>query len=467
MERELVGKRPTFRPFRRRANFYRILLWLGLILLGTWLLLSLQRGQLRQPFMPTPTPTRTSQSYFLEAKAHFDAGKLDDPDPPAPTPPSPDAIDAFQRALELDPNNGLAWAELARIQAYSSSLLRNDAERTIRLAEAKRSADRAVELAPDESTVRAIRAFVLDWYAFTLPNERRVEILAEAESEALRAYNLDTDNSLALAFYAEILVDQQKWNQARQYAEQAVFLNENSMDTHRAYAYVLESWGEYNSAIQQYKRAAEITPNLTFLYLQIGKLYREGIKNPDLALEYFARAAEINEQLGVQNPNPFIEIARTYTQLGEFFIAARNAEKALDLDPTNAITYAQLGSIFIRARNYEGAMPLLKCAVQGCTATENVRGAVTPLELSNLTVAYYYVDYGTVLAFLSRPNENFCPEARGVLAQVRTAYPEDPILIEIVNDSEGICRRLEGGTADTPAAAATSTPPAAANQASP
>ena len=79
-----------------------------------------------------------------------------------------------------------------------------------------------------------------------------------------------------------------------------------------------------------------------FYYILISKL-PGGINNPDQALDYFARAANINKQLGVQNPLPYIEIAKTYTQQGEFFIAARNAEKALEMDPTNASTYGQLG----------------------------------------------------------------------------------------------------------------------------
>ncbi len=63
--------------------------------------------------------------------------------------------------------------------------------------------------------------------------------------------------------------------------------------------------------------------------------------------------------------------------------------------------------------------------------------AVEGLPLSSLTVAYYYVEYGTNLAFLSRPNENYCPEALQVLAQVRQAYPDDTSL-------DGDCRRQRG-----------------------
>ena len=405
------------------------------------------------PLQPTPTPTRMAESYFLEAKAYFDAGKLDDPSNEVAGSTAPainDAIDAYQAALERDPNNFQAWAELARIQVYSSNMLPNDTARFTRLDEALNSATKAVELAPDDSTVRAVRAFALDWYAYNplVPKEQTVELLNEAEREASRAIQLDPDNPLGLAFYAEILADQQKWLQAEKYASQAVQLDPNSMDAHRVYGYVLETLSQYKAAIEQYQRAAEIAPNQTFLYVRIGVNFREGIKNPDRALEYFERAARINSQLGVQNPLPYIEIARTYTQMGQFFIASRNAERALSLDNLNAHTYGQLGIIFRRARNYEGAMPLLQCAVRGCTADENEMGKtdVQGLPLSSLTVAYYYVEYGTNLAFLSRPNENYCPEALPILQQVRQAFPDDTSLMEIVQDSEGICRRLQGGS---------------------
>jgi tetratricopeptide (TPR) repeat protein len=457
MERDLVGKRPSFHQDRQRTNFYRVMILLALIIASLWIMLGLRRGEIRSPLDPTPTPTRVSESYFLEARAYFDAGKLDDPSNATPGPGVPainDSIDAYQAALRGDPQNASAWAELARIQTHSSSMLRNDTEKLKRLNEAKESANRAVELAPDDSTIRAIRAFVLDWLAYNplVPAEQSTDLLVEAEREASRAFQLDPQNALALAYYAEILADQQKWAQAEKYAAQAVAQDPESMDTHRVYGYVLETLGKYNSAIQQYQEAARINPNMTSLYVRIGQNFREGIRNPERALEYFDRAAKINQGLGVQNPNPYIEIARTYTQMGQFFAAMINAEKALELDPTNANTYGQLGIIFRRARNYEGAMSLLQCAVDGCTASENEMGKVDVegLPLTSVTVAYYYVEYGTNLAFLSRPNENYCPTALDVLGQVRRAYPDDPSLMGIVEDSEGICRRLQGGQVAVP-----------------
>jgi tetratricopeptide (TPR) repeat protein len=461
MNRKLTGKRPTFHP-KKGGNFYRIMLWIGLILTGVWVLLGFERGQLKSPLEPTPTPTRVPESYFLEAQAYFEAGKLDDPgnELPGSTNKSEinDAIEAYEAALAGDPTNARAWAELARIQVYSSSLLRNDAERLVRLESALQSANRAVELEPDESVNHAIRSFALDWLASNplVDSERSEELLNQAELAASRALQLDSENPLALAFYAEILADNQKWLQAEKFATQAVSLGPELMDTHRVRGYVMETLAQYNEAIKEYLEAARISPNMTFLYLRIGANFREGIKNPVRALEYFEKAAVINQQLGVDNPRPYIEIARTYSQEGQFFAASINAQKALELDKFNANTYGQLGLIYRRARNYEGAMPLLQCAVVGCTAEENEIGgvAVEGLPLTNPTVAYYYVEYGTNLAFLSRPTENYCPQAIPILDQVKKAASQwnDPFLVAIAEDSEGICRRvMAAGTQPTQA----------------
>lgn len=450
MNRKLIGKKPTFRP-QRGWNFYRLMLWVSLILAGVWVLLSFDRGQLVSPLEPTPTPTRMPESFFQEAQAYFDAGKLDDPSNEAEDSGLPkinDAIEAYQAALIGDPNNAIAWRNLARIQAYSSSMLGSDGERLDRLEEALDSATRAVELSPDESSSHAIRAFVLDWLASNplVSKDRTKELLNEAELAATRSLQLDSENPLALAYYAEVLADQQKWLQAEKFATRAVELGPELMDTHRVRGYVMETLAQYNEAIKEYLEAAKIAPNMTFLYLRIGANYREGIKREDQALEYFDKAARINEQLGVLNPLPYIEIARTYTQDGQFFAASINAKKALELDRFNANTYGQLGMIYRRARNYEGAMPLLQCAVIGCTAAENEIGQVDVqgLPLSSPTVAYYYVEYGTNLAFLSRPSENYCDQALPILAQVKQAANEwnDPFLIAIAEDSEGICRRV-------------------------
>jgi tetratricopeptide (TPR) repeat protein len=370
----------------------------------------------------------------MEGDAQFTAGSLDK------------SIAAYQEAVRVDPNNAQAWAELARIQAYSTSLLTTDAETKVRLDEALQSAQEAVKLAPDDSTAHAVLAFTLDWNANpSLLDDAQIQaLLTKADLEAVRALQLDSSNTLAMAYYAEILVDEQKWTQAEQYIKQAVDHDPSLMDVHRVYAYVLEALGEYNLAIQEYDKAIAITPKLTFLYLRAGANYRQlGFKSLntdtqkqlfDSSLEYFAKAASINNELQVKDPVPYLSIAKTYSQEGEYFIAARNVQKALDFQPSNADIYGQLGIIYFKSRNYEGSIPALQCAVRGCSGDNSCIGRgltacddqnpavqVVGLPLSLSTVDYYQV-YFSVLAALGPRNPTvYCPEALNIIAKVRAS----------------------------------------------
>jgi tetratricopeptide (TPR) repeat protein len=160
----LHGKEPTFRNTKHKSNVYRILVLVVLIVFFGAVISGIARGEVQPLFMPTPTPTRTTHSFVVEGETHFEAGNLNA------------AIEAFQKASELDPTDPEILTELARIQTYSSSLLTTDAERTQRLAEALESIDRAKELAPDSSQVIAIRAFVLDWNANPLLVDARLRL---------------------------------------------------------------------------------------------------------------------------------------------------------------------------------------------------------------------------------------------------------------------------------------------------
>jgi tetratricopeptide (TPR) repeat protein len=235
---------------RSQSNIYRMFFWVVLILGGIWFVRQVQLGVVKPLFQPTPTPTRNSRSYALEGEAQFTAGKLDA------------AIAAYQEAVRVNPLDADSLAKLARIQTYSTALLVTDAEQRERLEQARASIARAVELAPDDSTVHAIRAFVLDWSANSalVGNDQAQDYLAEAEQEAVRALQLDNTNTLALAFYAEILVDQQKWTQGELNIRQALERDPSLMDVHRVSASVQESLGNYTLAISPTNRPSRAPP---------------------------------------------------------------------------------------------------------------------------------------------------------------------------------------------------------------
>ncbi|HEY5269511.1 MAG TPA: tetratricopeptide repeat protein [Anaerolineales bacterium] len=457
---------------RRTSNLYRLFALALFILGGVWIVIRLTTGEIPNPFDPTPTSTRTINSWVLEGEASFEAGNL------------PAAITAYQDATKVDPNDAGVLAELARIQAYSSRLLSNDTDRLARLTEALQSADQAKALAPDDSNVLAIRAFVLDWNAdpnldaLRTGGKTAAKLIIEADQEALHAISLNHENPLALAFYAEILIDEQKWTQAEPNIQSALQLGPQVMDVHRIYAYYLESNKYYSQAIEEYQKALTINPNLTFLYISIGHNYRtlalplpQGSQQTQLynqALASYAKAVRLNEQLKISDPSPFLAIAKTYAQMGEFFAAALNAQKAVALDPTNADIYGQLGNIYKRGRNYETSIYALQCAVVGCTPEVSCLArngcpagdagvTVIPLPLSPKS-ATYYLDYGSVLAAFSPQKPSNCDAAVRVLTLLIQTYSTDQVIVSNAADGLSICANVNAAQTQTPTPVLNKTP---------
>jgi tetratricopeptide (TPR) repeat protein len=457
MNLSLSGKNPSFRKNKPHANAARGLV-LFVLVIGS---IFLYRGvviqkTIRSPFEPTPIPTRISSSYALEGETNFSAGNL------------VAAIDAYKKAVQQDPNNGQLWAELARIQTYSSASLTTDADSRKALNDALDSANQAVKVAPEDSTAHAIRAFVLDWNSNPILNpDKSAAMLTEGEQEASRALFLDNQNTLALAYDAEIMVDEQKWDQAEQKIQLALKQDASLMDVHRVNAYVKENEGKYSDSIDEYTKAAAITPNLTFLYIRIGATYRL-LQQFDRALVYFTKAALIEEQLGMKDPIPFIAISKTYSQMGQFFAAALNMRKALQLNPNTPEVYGEIGIIYFQSRNYEGAIPALKCAVKGCTPAEScdVRNCdplndpkitIQGMPLTENTVVYYYT-YGSVLAAMHLPSDDYCNQAMPILHQVQAAFSSDSSIMGITQPSIEICSNIPTNITTTPGVVITPTP---------
>lgn len=454
----IPGDQMPFGDRGRRSNVWRMALYGLLIAAGVMLTRMVEAGRVKPLFLPTPTSTRPASSYAELGRTYFEAGNLEQ------------AIASFEAAVDLQPNDPGLWAELARIQTYSSELQPTFQKRSQRLADARASIDKAVEVDPDNATAYAIRILVYDWSAaaaLDVPDQRQ-EFLSEAETSAQRASLLDPGSLLVQALSAEVSIDQQKFSQAidnaSTAAEQIGKDDPFSMDVHRVYGTVLEGNGYYNQAITEYEKAVQANPNMTFLYLRIGVNYRRlagsALSPPERSsliersLEAFDRAARINEQNGIQDPTPYMAIGRTYLQDGEFFIAAANVLRALAIDPGNGEIYGFLGIVYYKARNYESALSVLKCAVDGCSAEDtsallcdlNVYlcdpedpesmaygEEVTGLPLNATSLEVYYT-YDSALAAGKE-----CDRANRVSQELLAAYGQDPIVRDIVQENQAIC----------------------------
>jgi tetratricopeptide (TPR) repeat protein len=467
---ELSNRGPSFRKRKRRSNLYRMMVWTALIVAGFLIARGVETREIKPLFYPTATPTRTLSSLEQEARTYFDLGKLD-----CRSENTRDcAIWAYQEAIRLNSQNPRLYLELARIQTYSSVMLSTDEEQLGRMQEALENVNKAVELNPEDSSALAIRAFVLDWYATKqlVSEEERSAMLNEAEQVARQAYDRDPNNTVALVYYAEILLDQHKWMEAEQTIQLAIEQPDAQtlMDFHRVNGLVAENLAEYNRAIEEYQKASEISPNLTFLYIRIGRLLFFQ-KKYDEAFASYGKAVTLNERLGIKDPYPYLAIADGYANRGDFFGAVLNVRGALELDPSDPKVFAQLGMVYHRSKNYEGSIEAFHCALEGCTAEEACKihqsseecipdeetpmvAVPGPMALTDTTVLYYYT-YGSVLAGLHKPTRPYCDRALDILSMVRSSYSDDAEIMSIVEASEAICTPMAASlpASDVPATA--------------
>jgi tetratricopeptide (TPR) repeat protein len=470
--------------FRRQRRWYSSPFYIFalciLIISGLFITQGFRRGEIKPLFLPTPTPTRIASSYSMEAETHFQAGNLDA------------AIASYQVAITINPNNGQLYAELARILTYSTESQITDKEKEARFQQAQQAAEKGIELDPENSTVYAVHAFVMDWYASfvrLIQNDetKGMKMLTQAEQSINKAVTLDETNVLAQVVSAEIQIDQQRFDLALESISRALKMAPDMWEAHRVYALYLENQADYLGSINELETALKLAPNMTFLYIQLGQSYRsrglaawnspaQSTEYYNKAIQYFDLAATRNEQLGIQDPLPYLGIGRAYAQIGEFYSASRNMGKALQYDPTNPNVYAQLGMVYRQARNYEDAISALKCGVRGCNAEVSCylrtgdKDCDTPLQingmpLSSSTLVYYYT-YASLLAGMYLPGQGerstYCTESTKLIRDIRSStFANDPTIASILNESEAICRSMTSGAqqkTSTPIGQPTATP---------
>ena len=435
---QLTGKNLEFKH-ENRSNPLTVLLLLFLCVISLFLLKAVVSKTIVSPWLPTAVPTRNATSFAMEADTYFRAGNLQK------------AADSYAAAAVLEPDNADYVWKRGRSLIYLTGSQTTDQEKSATLTEVINSLEKALDTFTENSNIYSILAFAYIWYADAdLCGAANVETnQALAESNIRRAVDFNSRNPLAYAIYSEILLAQSNYVRAEQMLSQALEYGTSSenrdsdvmFDVYRVQGILLESYGQYRSAIDAY-------PNMTFLQIRIGVNWRQ-ITDYDSALEMFAKAARINDQLGVHDPMPYIAIGNTYSQTGDFYAAGLNIKKALQINPYNADVYGRLGVNYYKARNYEAAIEALSCVVNGCGALASctVRECadegnpiieIAKMPISSSTVPYYF-SYVGALAYMHTAANRYCEEAVSVAKEIEAVYGDDPSVMSIVRDGQAIC----------------------------
>lgn len=374
-------------------------------------------------FVPTATPTRDPGTIANEAADLFSKGKITQ------------AIQAYEEAIRTNPKDQTNYIALARLQVFNGQL-----------EEATTNIQNAILLNRDNALAQGVLGWVLGLQGDYL----------RSEGAFTRALELDPNNALTHAYYAEVLTMMAEndagglnvIDRAAEESRKAVQIDPNLLETRRARGIVLQATDNKDEAVVEFEAAVKLNNNIAELHLSLGDAY--------YVLERYTEA--INEyitanSLNPQDSMPDYMISRTYAKAGEFPKAAQYAEQAVADDPSDPFLHGNLGSMYYKTGDLKKAITELRLAVRGGSTSEGVVVKGIPLDNTNRVVEFFS-RYGLALA-----KDNQCDEAAQISQSITQNLPDDETALYNAGEMINICQQnLTGTDTQAPEENATATP---------
>ena len=403
---------------RKRPNYFGWTIF-GLVVLFGYFFNQVYLPSQPNPFEATPTVTRSPESFVTEAEALYTEGKL------------PQAIDAYKSAINASPENPLLYISIARAQVFAGQY-----------DDAVSNAKNALLLSPNNARAYAVLGWALDF------QEGKN---SEALDAIQKAIEIDPNDPVAHAYYAEILVDSGLFENLEKAAEEsrkAIGLNPNLLETRRARGYILEATGNYEEAIREYEAAIAINSNISTLYIELGRNYRF-LQAYEKAITAFTRANTLNPS----DPLPDYLISRTHATTGAYAQALQYAEQAVKNDPTDPRLRGNYGVMFHRNLFWPEAVEQLNLAIHGGRTEEGQEIVGIPLS-DDPNVEEFYFTYGLALA---RTNE--CGDALKIAQELQSKVIDDENVAFAASEIIRICQEnLDNPPVETSTPEADETP---------
>ncbi|WP_181898426.1 winged helix-turn-helix domain-containing tetratricopeptide repeat protein [Alteromonas aestuariivivens] len=169
------------------------------------------------------------------------------------------AVSHFERAIELAPEYAPAWAGLADALAVMGFY--DYLAPSVAFSRAKGAARRALQLDPKNASAEANLGYVALYYEWDFP---------EAEARFNRAIALKADSSKAHQWYANYLVAAGRFDEAEREMRRATELDPLSLIANAALGWVLYNGGQYVQALEQLALTEELNPGFELIYLWRG-----------------------------------------------------------------------------------------------------------------------------------------------------------------------------------------------------
>ncbi len=173
-----------------------------------------------------------------------------------------EAIDLFQKAIEIEPDSARAWAGIARVYMMQSSYGFEDTQSAY--VKAKDAALKALAL--DDKLAEAYEVMgLIRW---------RLELhFDEADSAFRKAYELAPSNTRMVSSLSAFLGSMGKFEESLSMSKLAVELDPLNPETHVNRGRILFANGQLDETRVEIQKALELSPEMTSLYGILGWTY--------------------------------------------------------------------------------------------------------------------------------------------------------------------------------------------------
>ncbi|MFT5139037.1 MAG: TolB-like protein/Tfp pilus assembly protein PilF [Lysobacterales bacterium] len=228
----------------------------------------------------------------------------------------------FRRAVELDPEFALAWANIAHVAGFQATYSDLDMLESVRIR--RDASERALALDDELGEAHLARAQLLFFE----------DLMPQAEASYLRAIELSPNNATAYQWYANFLNQYaQRRNEALQHARHAVELDPMSALMLTNVADVLEGLGRYEEAEQELNHVLELDPGFAPAYSVMADLM-SNTGRMDETVMWIQKSMEIDPGRLILNSH----LLWAYMDLGDTEAMLEVREKMAAISPDHLFT---------------------------------------------------------------------------------------------------------------------------------
>ena len=275
---------------------------------------------------------------------------------------------AANKAIELDAKSSEAYGIQGEVYAFEAATYNSDPKQKIvshTYDDAIAAFSKALQLQPDnaKALIERAKAYVAVAQTEMPGSDKGKEALGAARGDLQQVLTLTPNSEPAYVALAQVALVEEKYDQAQQYAEKAMNLDPSDPEAFNAAGLVRYFTSQLPEAARYYRRGLELDDTDPQLHFNLGNTFFQ-MQSWYLALREYQKALEhtpspVVARTSFQRAYILYQMALTHHETRRYDQEISSLNDSLALDPSYFEAYMQLGRAYASKQEYRGAQRAL------------------------------------------------------------------------------------------------------------